>query len=562
MTKRTLCADYEEASVKSPVSLTPRQQQILALMQQGKVNKEIARELDISLGTVKQHLVAIFKKLNVQNRTMAVARLAEFKDQSGFSEVFARETLMAMRPAIVLSLQVNGRLPRAAYKVFHQTLSDLAFDANALFISRQPGEGDLILGLRRSSVQDIRIAVQVAGRVYQTMRQLAEQEYHLEQTENILTGALVAGLITVSQDRFGGWSGETIGSHILSWGHDLRKSTAEGELFFDEPVKAVMRAFDLTMSGGVPKQIHFTQTSALCDWNVHDDLPLVGRSHEMQAIHSLLQNQFRTLLLEGENGMGKSRLCREAAREAVQQGRVLYYTRVLPTGVLDSQSGRMLHNWSELFDPASEPAASLLVVEDVHYLSAQDQVRFAAFADQLPDTVRLLISGRQPLKLTFSAEHQSFCRQLKLQRLEAPDIERLVSGSLGKTDLSAEHNPVRIAERSRGVPLFAKELLLQEENRISLALLITVAARIDKFRVDWKLLYCIASHSGAVSLQRLAQLMHDEPAYIDAAVARAETLGVLEQHEAQVRFRHPLVQEVVYYLFKTNNPVDTVSDLP
>ena len=41
-------------------------------MGQGKPNKIIARELDLSEGTVKLHVTAILKALNVINRTGAV----------------------------------------------------------------------------------------------------------------------------------------------------------------------------------------------------------------------------------------------------------------------------------------------------------------------------------------------------------------------------------------------------------------------------------------------------------------------------------------------------------
>ncbi|SIS84181.1 two component transcriptional regulator, LuxR family [Insolitispirillum peregrinum] len=52
--------------------LTPRQREVLALLGQGKSNKEIARILDLSEGTVKLHVTAILKALNVSNRTGAV----------------------------------------------------------------------------------------------------------------------------------------------------------------------------------------------------------------------------------------------------------------------------------------------------------------------------------------------------------------------------------------------------------------------------------------------------------------------------------------------------------
>jgi DNA-binding NarL/FixJ family response regulator len=52
--------------------LTERQMEVLRLLSLGKSNKLIAQELAISAGTVKIHLAAIFRALNVRNRTEAV----------------------------------------------------------------------------------------------------------------------------------------------------------------------------------------------------------------------------------------------------------------------------------------------------------------------------------------------------------------------------------------------------------------------------------------------------------------------------------------------------------
>jgi DNA-binding NarL/FixJ family response regulator len=54
--------------------LTPRQCDVLRLLGKGQANKEIARALDISEGTVKIHLAAIFRLLSVRNRTEAVLK--------------------------------------------------------------------------------------------------------------------------------------------------------------------------------------------------------------------------------------------------------------------------------------------------------------------------------------------------------------------------------------------------------------------------------------------------------------------------------------------------------
>lgn len=52
--------------------LSDRQREVLVLAIQGKANKIIARELDVSEATVKAHLSACFRVLGVKNRTEAV----------------------------------------------------------------------------------------------------------------------------------------------------------------------------------------------------------------------------------------------------------------------------------------------------------------------------------------------------------------------------------------------------------------------------------------------------------------------------------------------------------
>lgn len=59
--------------------LTQRQQEVLGLMAFGKSNKDIANELGLTTGTVKMHSSRIFKTLNVQNRTEAVAKFTQLK---------------------------------------------------------------------------------------------------------------------------------------------------------------------------------------------------------------------------------------------------------------------------------------------------------------------------------------------------------------------------------------------------------------------------------------------------------------------------------------------------
>jgi DNA-binding NarL/FixJ family response regulator len=54
------------------INLSARELEILAQIKLGKTNKDIAKELNIAVGTVKLHVNSIFRKLGVSNRVQAV----------------------------------------------------------------------------------------------------------------------------------------------------------------------------------------------------------------------------------------------------------------------------------------------------------------------------------------------------------------------------------------------------------------------------------------------------------------------------------------------------------
>jgi DNA-binding NarL/FixJ family response regulator len=66
---------------------SPRHREVLGLIAQGMTNKMIARKLGLAEGTVKSHLVQIFKVLGVHNRTAAV--------------MAARESFASAKPQLV-----------------------------------------------------------------------------------------------------------------------------------------------------------------------------------------------------------------------------------------------------------------------------------------------------------------------------------------------------------------------------------------------------------------------------------------------------------------------------
>jgi DNA-binding NarL/FixJ family response regulator len=67
------------------LGLTPRQTEVLALLLQGKPNKLIARDLNVSVETVKDHVAAVLRALGVSSRTQAVLAVGQMSQQGGLN---------------------------------------------------------------------------------------------------------------------------------------------------------------------------------------------------------------------------------------------------------------------------------------------------------------------------------------------------------------------------------------------------------------------------------------------------------------------------------------------
>jgi DNA-binding NarL/FixJ family response regulator len=74
---KTPAAAAQPHASPSDLGLTERQIEVLALIMQGKPNKVICRSLNLAEPTVKNHVTAILKALDVSNRTEAVIRVGE-----------------------------------------------------------------------------------------------------------------------------------------------------------------------------------------------------------------------------------------------------------------------------------------------------------------------------------------------------------------------------------------------------------------------------------------------------------------------------------------------------
>jgi DNA-binding NarL/FixJ family response regulator len=68
-----ICSDCRDLSARRKKTLNPklsfREEQVIKLVSQAKLNKEIAHELRLTEGTVKEYLNRIFRKIGASNRT-------------------------------------------------------------------------------------------------------------------------------------------------------------------------------------------------------------------------------------------------------------------------------------------------------------------------------------------------------------------------------------------------------------------------------------------------------------------------------------------------------------
>lgn len=76
---------HQKVPSMADLGLTPRQGEVLGLLLKGLPNKLIARELNLSVETVKDHVAAVLRALGVSSRTQAVLAVSQMtQGQGGF----------------------------------------------------------------------------------------------------------------------------------------------------------------------------------------------------------------------------------------------------------------------------------------------------------------------------------------------------------------------------------------------------------------------------------------------------------------------------------------------
>lgn len=564
--------------------LTQRQQQILALIKAGKVNKEIANELGIGLGTVKQHVVALFKKLHVSNRTMAVSQGLNQAPVSHPESTEISEGMLERRPCIVLSIFLPDSAMKASaepssrviVQELHKTFSALAGAHDALFLTSKNYIGDLIFGIKRGTEQDIFKALRAAHAVFDALRDYPNL------TES-LRGGLAAGLAISSMNRYGGWSGEVVASAVIAHARELAGNAAPGELALGASAKKMLEITGPNAHGYVVPCILF-ETLNRMPWGKNSQLPesqvggseelgseplILGRDAELERLEILFSEVFKgkknhLVYIEGETGMGKSLLCRYAAEHGLNmKGRIHHFVchsggkegnlYMYPSGV-SVKPQAMLH----CIRSVTGRGHDVIIVDDAHLLPANILIKVTETASAAKGKL-VIVAARKFSKYAINPSET-----IRLGHLPKTAIENLITQSLAQLEkdaikagagsdaniwraLDKHHIIATIVQHAAGVPLFAIELARHHrEDTLPLSLQVVINARMDGLKLDRALLRQVSKAPTPLAVAEIAEAMWESKDTIQIAVEQAIASGVLSQNEeGHISFAHPLLHLLV-----------------
>lgn len=539
----------ERSRSKQFADLTPRQLQILKLLQEGKPNKELSEELGIGLGTVKQHLVALFKKLNVKNRAMAASLAIDIQHEQETIRPSSLRTavLLDRRPCVVLSLSLPSDADSLSVRLMHGGLAAIAAANDAIFLARPGNAGDVIFGIQHATEYMLAVALQTAQAVHGDL--LTANAGMAAQ----LRGCLTAGHAFASMQRFGGWTGEALASTTISAARELLDTVEPGHFVIDSAARDLTALFGID---GIPEDASAMSFADIVRlrWNANRPAyELTGRIAERSRLFAAwgeaVQGHGKLFHIEGEMGMGKSRLCEEISRLCLHDNGNVSFYRCLPAALgsfcydTASQAYCSIEDILARLQAQAGQQPELTIVDDIHLLPpAQQAALTSAAATAVQHGKMILFAGRKILREQDGPPTES----IVLRRMPPQSLQGLVRKALGKDTIQDRTNKVlNICSAAAGVPLFAIELARHygEENQLPLTLQIAVNARLDGLHLDRRLLREVAKQAAGIDLADASKNMEEDIAIIEKNLNESIAAGVLcRTADDWISFTHPLLR--------------------
>jgi hypothetical protein len=460
--------------------------------------------------------------------------------------------LLERRPCVVLSTALPEEAEASVVRRLHGILAALAFDHDALFLARKGNAGDVIFGIQRVTEYDLLKALRTAHAAYMDLSALDLV------MAGKLSGGLTAGLAVASMKRVGGWSGEAIASSAIYFARELVEEAGTGRLAFGQAAQDLMLSFGIgNGKSSPPAVIFFHELDTLYWTGERPAFPFVDRSDEFGKLGAVLKEvesgQGRLICLEGETGMGKSRLCQEIVESSLRDGGKASIFRCQPLGggeVLSNvlEGGSCLsENIVELLRSSPSQVPDVVIIDDFHLLAKDRQSLLVAEA-KVGHAGRLVIfSGR---RYESSVLAQSGIEVVRLGRLPVEAIEKLVWLVVRDRNIKLRTSKIRlISKLAAGVPLFAVELAAHtDSNTIELPLLVIICGRLDGLSLDRKVLRALARSQVAPTLDAMASELGEAPESLRPAVERAKASGVVFQDQddgGRISFTHPILRQAI-----------------
>ena len=557
-------------------SLPRRQREILKLLKAGMANKEIARELNISVGTVKQHLVSLFKRLGVSNRAMAIAKSfshsereattvnTEFWRQHSPSDVIS---ILEKRPAAVLSLKLetnNGPDKDAQIKAFYVTFTEVAFDFGAVFFSHNSGHCEMIFGVGRVRRHDVLRAIRAGVAVVEDIRSKYGETLEIR-------GGLAFGLLVASTDKTGAWSGEAIAGAVISKAHNLTLDAPQNMIRLDDQAREMIGFLGLDTGDGISPAIPLARSFHWRRAPLPTPERLYGRLVELEQLHSSLLRAKGGLgqiaIINSENGMGRSALMQSFAKRCLADDvDVETWVCSMPDtqpgaaslGFMEKPGTDLTRSVSEFADDLRHRkflSTSVILIDDIHLLPKR---HFGALVSLINDMqtfpVLFVVSGRGRMPLLDGLRLRATC--LHLSHLSTNETTAMIGSLLGRDHKDCD----RIASLAAGVPEFISELAKprmntagqnQNEKRIPLTLFSVVTERIELIGLDRRFLHLIANQQEPVRVDDIRRHWPLTSENFAEELRKALRVGVLNSQAGDKRldefvcFRHPVVRSVM-----------------
>lgn len=531
---------------KSSNALTARQQEILRLLCEGRSNKDIADKLDISLGTVKQHLVGLFKKMNVSNRAMAVSQGMARQGIDKQGDINATDNTSTkgflLRPCIALSIGLNPDCDTDFARLLHKTLAGLAFDSRAYFLERGRYSADMVLGLKHYAENTIVSSIQICLMLQQEL-----QFHSIELLDKIRIGFSIS-MAVVQKDRFSqDSSSDLVASPVINDSRQLMESGSWGSFYVSDTALAVLNAAGLAVEGLSSKGIKITELTKLFIIDEDSSRATYGRDNLLnQLISQTTTSQQKTALIEGENGLGKTHVCKQLLQHfsAMPSQSVSYYQAlpIQPLQFIDAINSESLshHQLLSSLEAFKNLPNQTTLIDDFHLVPKSLQIDFIELAKS--SSGNTFFFGRHLKSLAPD-------NTLSLSKLYDADIEQIVASIEPETK---PENIKQILEESRGVPLFATELARHQNQAFPLSLLMIVASRLDAFQLDWQLLHTLSQGAKATQLTHLKAAMGSDEQSLNSSIEMASKVGVIsckgEGEQTWISFQHPLIRKVIKIL--------------